>query len=138
MSICEQLHGVHLPITTPFDLSGDLDLDALRSNIQRWTSTGISGLVVLGSTGDRVHLDEREYLEVIQTARNTAPDNMTFIVGAGQQSTRGTINEIRKAADAGVDAVLVITPHFYRSAITQDTLISYYEAVADSSAVPVI
>ena len=93
---------------------------------------------MLGSTGERVHLDEREYLEVIETSRAAVGDDSVFIVGAGQQSTTGTINEIRKAASAGADAVLVITPHYYRSAINQETLVSYYTAVADASAVPLL
>jgi len=36
---------------------------------QSGNTTGISGYVLLGSTGERVHLDEREYLEVIEAAR---------------------------------------------------------------------
>ena len=102
---------------------------------------GLAGYVTLGSTGERVHLDEREYLEVIEIARAEVPrgpDRLAFIVGAGQQSTRGTINEIVKAADAGADAVLVITPHYYRSSITQDALIAHYSSVADAAPVPVI
>jgi 4-hydroxy-2-oxoglutarate aldolase len=138
MSICEQLHGVLLPITTPFDGAGEFDPAALRSNITSWTKPGISGLVVLGSTGERVHLDEREYLQVIETARAESPDGLAFIVGAGQQSTQRTISEIKSAASAGADAVLVITPYFYRSAITQEVLVAHYTAVADASRVPVI
>ena len=76
---------------------------------------------MLGSTGERVNLDEREYLQVIETARAAVPETMTFIVGAGQQSTRGTIAEIERAAKAGAEAVLVITPHYYRPAITQQS-----------------
>jgi 4-hydroxy-2-oxoglutarate aldolase len=136
------LRGVLLPIPTPFDSAGEVDLSALRSNIAKWNATGISGYVMLGSTGERVHLDEREYLEVITTAREEVPagdDGLIFIVGAGQQSTRGTINEIRRvAASVPVDAFLVITPHFYRSSITQQALIAHYESVADESPAPVI
>jgi 4-hydroxy-2-oxoglutarate aldolase len=66
------------------------------------------------------------------------PPDFAFIVGAGQQSTTGTINEIRKAAAAGADAVLVITPHYYRSAINQETLVAFYTAVADASPVPLL
>ena len=131
------LRSILLPITTPFR-ADQIDHGALRSNINRWTTTGIGGYVVLGSTGERVHLDEREYLDVIETSREVVPPSMSFIVGAGQQSTRGTINETKKAAQAGADAVLVITPYFYRSAITQETLVTYYTAVADSSPVPVL
>ncbi|HEY8187957.1 MAG TPA: dihydrodipicolinate synthase family protein [Pyrinomonadaceae bacterium] len=137
-----QLSGVLLPITTPFHDHGGLDLDGLHQNIARWNATGISGYVILGSTGERSHLDEREYFEVIESARKEVgpgKDGLIFIAGAGQQSTRGTVNEIRQLAETvAVDAVLVITPHFYRSAITQAALIEHYKHVADESPVPVI
>ena len=132
------LSGVLLPITTPFRSDETIDTPGLTSNIKKWNGTGVTGYVVLGSTGERVNLDEREYLEVIETARRAVPDSMTFIVGAGQQSTRTTISEIERAAEAGAEAVLVITPHYYKSAITQDALVNHYRAVADASPVPVI
>ena len=132
------LSGLLLPITTPFAANGDIDFGALQSNIERWNKTGISGYVVLGSTGERVNLNEREFLHVIEITRKAIPQTMTFIAGAGQQSTRGTIDEIRAAATAGAEAVLVITPHYYRSAITQDALVTHYNAVADASSIPII
>jgi 4-hydroxy-2-oxoglutarate aldolase len=130
------LRGILLPITTPFR-SDQIDHAALRANVARWSMTGVTGYVVLGSTGERVHLDESEYIEVIETTREAVPRSFAFIVGAGQQSVTGTIKEIKKAAQAGADAVLVITPHFYRSAISQDTLVDFYTSVADEAAAPV-
>jgi 4-hydroxy-2-oxoglutarate aldolase len=134
----KNLNGILLPTTTPFGPSGEIDFSSLRSNIDKWSQTGIRGFVLLGSTGERVHLDEREYLQTIETARAATSNDLAFIVGAGQQSTLGTINEIKNAARLGADAVLVITPYFYRTVITQDTLVSYYTAVADGSPVPVL
>lgn len=134
----ENLRGIMLPTTTPFDLNGQILSDAIRDNLRAWNTKGVIGFVVLGSTGERVHLDEGEYLQVIETSRAAVPTDLAFIVGAGQQSTTGTINEIRKAAHAGADAVLVITPHYYRSAINQETLVNYYRAVADASPVPLL
>ena len=131
------LRGILLPITTPFS-SELVDHAALRWNIDRWSTTGISGYVILGSTGERVHLDEREYVEVIETTRAAIPDELAFIVGAGQHSVAGTINEIERAAAVGADAVLVITPHYYRAAMTQEVLVSFYNAVADASPVPML
>src|SRR6185369_5001447 len=132
-----RLRHILLPISTPF-AADSVDHAALRANIDRWSTTGIRGFVVLGSTGERVHLDEREYLEVIESARQVVSPGMAFIVGAGQQSVVGSVNEIKKAAELGADAVLVITPHYYRAAITQDALISYYNALADASTVPLL
>ena len=132
------LSGVLLPITTPFTRDQDFDAQGLVNNLAKWNETGITGYVVLGSTGERANLDESEYLQVIEAARGVVPDNVTFIAGAGQQSTRGTIKEIERAAKAGAEAVLVITPSFYKSAITQDALVRHYLAVADASPVPII
>jgi 4-hydroxy-2-oxoglutarate aldolase len=133
-----QLRGILLPFPTPFTEGGEPDLRALRANLERWNETGITGYAGLGSTGERVNLEEREYLEVIEIARDAVPADLAFIVGAGQQSTRVTIAEVQRVASAGADAVLVITPSFYRSAITQEALIKHYTAIADASPVPVI
>ena len=95
-------------------------------------------MVMLGSTGERVHLNEREYLQVLETAREEVSEEFAFIVGAGQQSTIRSIDEVRLAVAAGADAVLVITPHFYRSGMTQETLADYYRSVADASQVPLM
>ncbi|HLL73805.1 MAG TPA: dihydrodipicolinate synthase family protein [Pyrinomonadaceae bacterium] len=132
------LRGVLLPFPTPFDERGEVDLGALRSNVARWNETGVAGYVALGSTGERVHLDEAEAQRVVEAARAAVPQELLFVVGVGQQSTRATISEARRAADAGADALLVITPHFYRSAMTQDALSEHYERVADASPAPVI
>ena len=132
------LRGILLPTTTPFDSDGKVSAAAITSNVKEWTAHGVIGFVVLGSTGERVHLDEGEYLEAIAVARGAVSSDSVFIVGAGQQSTVGTIREIKNAAQAGADAVLVITPYFYRSAITQETLINFYTSVADEAPVPVL
>src|SRR6185503_17260357 len=116
------MRGILLPLTTVFTADDQIDTAKLRENIAAYNKTGVRGYVIVGSTGERVHLDEREYLQVIETARAATPTDLAFIVGAGQQSTTGTISEIRKAAQAGADAVLVITPHYYRPAIHQKTL----------------
>src|ERR1700738_641685 len=132
------LNGILLPVTTPFLATEALDSEGLTTNLRAWNETGVVGYVALGSTGERANLDEREYLQVIETARRAVPKNLPLIAGAGQQSTRGTISEIERAAKAGAEAVLVITPSFYKSAITQEALVRHYLAVADVSPVPVI
>lgn len=138
----KDLRGIFLPITTPFHTDGAIDVNGLRSNIRKWNDEGISGYIVLGSTGERVNLDEREQLEVLEAARSEVPagkGGLTFVAGVGQQSTRATIEEIKRVNEAvSPDAVLVITPHFYRSAITQAALTEHYQRAADESPAPLI
>src|SRR2546426_1098209 len=73
------LSGLLLPVTTQFSASEDIDADGLIKNLSKWNQTGITGYVVLGSTGERVNLDEREYLQVIEIARRVVPGSFTFI-----------------------------------------------------------
>ena len=127
-----------LPFPTPFNEGGEVDAQALRRNVERWGASGVSGYVALGSTGERVHLDEREICRVIETARATAPGHLAFVVGVGQQSVRGSVGEARRAAELGADALLVITPHFYRGEMTQQLLADFFTAVADASTVPLL
>lgn len=134
----ERLGGILLPFVTPFDERGELDVRALGRNIEKWNETGVSGYVALGSTGERVHLTERECLTVIEEARGRVPPSLALIVGAGQQSTRLTIEEVKRWASAGADGLLLITPSYYRAEMSQGALKSYYRAVADASIVPVL
>jgi 4-hydroxy-2-oxoglutarate aldolase len=134
----ERLRGVLLPFPTPFAEDGGVDTASLRHNIELWNSTGVAGYVALGSTGERVHLDARERATVVETARACVPNDLVFVVGVGEQGTRGTIEECRVAAGQGADAVLVLTPHFYKGALTQGALASHFESVADSSPAPVV
>ena len=53
------LHGVFAPIPTPFR-DGELDLDGLRNNVERWMSTELTGIVVLATNGEAALIDDDE------------------------------------------------------------------------------
>jgi len=131
------LRGIFPPIPTPFR-SDRLDVDALGSNCDRWMSTGLCGLVALGSNGEAPLLDEEESDRVIETVRAHVPTERSLIVGVARESTIGTIRATNRAADLGADAVLVRTPWFFKKLLTDEALIAHYTAVADASSVPVI
>jgi len=132
------LSGVIPPIPTPFDSRGEVHHKALRDNIERWNTHDLSGYVVLGSNGEGVYLSWEEKLLVLDAARDAIPMDKWMIAGTGCESTRATIELTKAAAQAGVDAALVITPHFYGGKMTQEALIRHYWAVADASPVPVL
>jgi len=132
------LRGVFAPIPTPFDRDERLDLEKLGAACARWAASALSGLVVLGSTGEAILLDEDESDHVIAFTRERWPSGRPFIVGAGRESTSATIAAVRRAARLNADAVLVRTPGFYKSQMTNDAFVRHYTAVADASPVPVL
>lgn len=134
----DKLRGILIPFTTPFGDDGEVDARAVGANVARWNATGVAGYVALGSTGERVHLDEREREAVVAAAREAVPRSLAFVVGVGAHATRATVEEARRAAGAGADALLVIAPHFYRGAMSADALAAHFERVAEASPVPVI
>ena len=132
------LNGVFPPIPTPFDAEGEVALPALVENLERWNGYDLAGYVVMGSNGEAVYLTEREKLRVWETARQAIPPDKLMIAGTGCESTRQTVALTRQAAQAGADAALVVTPHYFGSKMTPSGLVHHYEAVADASPIPVV
>ena len=131
------LSGVFIPVTSPIKDTGELDLDAFRGNITVWLSHPIKGLVVGGSTGEAVLLDDTERVQLLETAREALGDRL-LIAGTGAESQRTTLRLTESAARAGADAVLVQPPAFYKGAMTPKATGDHYRAVADASPVPVV
>jgi 4-hydroxy-2-oxoglutarate aldolase len=130
------LRGVVPPLVTPFHADGGLDLEAFGASLEALAVHEFSGFLVLGSNGEAASLDEDEKLLLVAAARRTVPGRF-LLVGTGLESTRGTILLTRKAADLGADAVLVLTPCYYKGRMTAEALRRHFEAVADASPVPV-
>lgn len=133
------LSGTFLPVTTPFDpVTGDVDIVAFRSNLRRWFEDPISGVLIAGSTGESVFLDEGERIALLEATADVVPRDKVVIAGTGSEATRHTIHLTKQAADAGADAVLVSPPAFYKGAMTHGVLARHFGAVADASPVPVL
>jgi len=132
------LKGVFPPIPTPFTAQGDVDHEALTENLKRWNRYDLAGYVVLGSNGEGVYLAREEKVRVWETARQAIPAEKLLMAGTGCESTRQTIELTSQAADAGADAALVLTPHYYGGQMTPEALRHHFETVADQAPVPVV
>ncbi len=130
--------GIMPPIPTPFDTAGDVHHGALVENLERWNQYDLRGYVVLGSNGEGVYLDVAEKVRVWETARGAIPADRLLVAGTGAESTRQTIAITQKAADAGADAALVVTPHYYGPKMTASSLVQHYTRVADASPIPIL
>lgn len=130
--------GIFTPIVTPFRTDDTIDEGALQRNVLRWMQTPLTGLVVLGSNGEAAQLDDDEADRVVDIVRQHVPRDRPLIAGTGRESTKATIAATARAAAAGVDAVLVRTPSFFKSQMTTDVFVRHYTEVADASRVPVL
>jgi len=132
-----KLQGILPPIVTPFR-NGEVDFNAIAHNIRLWNQTELTGYVALGSTGEFVYLTSDERVRVIATVRKYTPSDRILIAGTGAMTTAETIQLTRRAAELGVDAVMVVTPFYYTGQMTDEVLRAHYTAVADASPIPVL
>lgn len=133
-----KIEGIFAPIATVFDASGDLDMARFAENIRKFNKTQLSGLVVLGSNGEFALLTHREKLRLVEAAKEQISKDKLLIAGTGCESLRETIELTKECAYAGADGVLVVTPSYYKSDMTDEALKCYFNSVADESPVPLL
>ena len=130
--------GIYAPVATTFGSDGELDLGGFGANLERYATSALDGIVVLGSNGEYPLLDRPEKLRLIETAVRTIDGRRIVMAGTGAESTRETIGLTREAAALGIDYAIVITPHYYKPRYDQAAYVAHYCAVADASPVPII
>ncbi|NWU47493.1 HOGA1 protein, partial [Dromas ardeola] len=132
------LGGIFPPLATPFSPTQEVDYAQLEGNLRRYASIPFRGLVVLGSNGEYPYLAPRERLEVVSCVRRALPRDRLLLAGSGCESTQATIELTVSMAEAGADVALVVTPCYYRGAMTSAALVQHYTEVADASPIPVV
>jgi 4-hydroxy-2-oxoglutarate aldolase len=134
----ERLAGVFPPVPTPFEEHGEIAPEKLIENLTQLARTGLNGFIILGSNGEYVYLDEAEKLALFRAARQAIPADRLFVAGTGAESTRAALRLTLAAAEAGADAAIVITPAYYKPAMTFEALLAHFTTLADNSPIPII
>ncbi len=130
--------GVFAPVATTFGADGELDLEHYASNLNRYAESALDGVAIMGSNGEYVSLSLDEKVRLIETGVKAIRGRKKVVAGTGMESTRGTIELTKKAADLGVDFALVVTPHYYKPRYDKTAYVRHYHAIADASPIPVV
>lgn len=130
------LRGAMTAIVTPFDADGALDRSALERIVRWQVSRGIHGLVPCGTTGEGATLTDAEHRQVIETVVRTVEHRVPVVAGCGSNDTRKTVAAAQRAADAGADALLVVTPYYNKP--NRSGMVRHYRSVTESVALPVV
>jgi 4-hydroxy-2-oxoglutarate aldolase len=132
------LQGIFPAMTTPFYPDGAVYYKKIEHNVDRYSRTPISGLVVLGSTGEAVMLSDEERRDVLRATVETSSPEKVLIAGTGAESVQETLRLTEYAAKLNYDVALVRTPHFYRPQMKPEAMLAFYRMVADRSPLPVL
>lgn len=127
-----------VPATSSFTASGEIDSAAFQRNLDAHLSFGMDGVLVGGSSGESALLENDDRRQLLALARERVPQDKWLIAGIGSESTRLTIQRANDARDAGANAVLVISPHYFLKRMSESALLAHFRAVADASPLPVL
>src|SRR4051794_22269196 len=132
------IEGVFAAVPTPFYPDERIYFRKLEANIGRYSRSLLSGMVLLGSTGEAVALTDAESRDVLRTAVEAAAPDKVLIAGVGRESVKATLEMAEAAAEFRFDAVLVRTPTYYAPQMSTAAVLHHFRSLADRSPLPVL
>ena len=136
--VCRRFGQVLTAMVTPLQEDGRLDQNGAEE-LARWLLRDgwNDGVVVNGTTGESFATSDWEKSSMILSAkRATAGTGRRVIAGVGSTDTRHSIELAQAAAQQRADGLLVVAPYYSRP--TQKGLLRHFEAIADSTDLPVL
>jgi len=127
---------VGVAMVTPFTAEDELNAEVARELAARLVDGGCDALILNGTTGESPTTTVDEKLALIHAVKEEVGDQATIVAGAGTNNTRSSIDLAKRSADAGADALLIVTPYYSKP--SQAGLIKHFTAVADATDLPVI
>lgn len=126
--------GLSVAITTPFK-GGQLDVKALRDQVQFQIEAGTHCLCPVGTTGESPTLSHEEHERVISEVVQAAGGRIKIMPGTGSNSTAEALRLTKWAAKEGADAALMVAPYYNKP--TQEGFYQHYKAVAEQVGIPI-
>ncbi len=125
------LQGSIAAMVTPFKSNGSIDYAALDKILDFHLENGTNGIVVCGTSGETPTLTEEEDARMFEYTVKRVGGKITLIAGTGSNSTESCKKYTRNAADAGVDAALVVGPYYNKP--TQQGMYLHFSQVAQNT-----
>jgi dihydrodipicolinate synthase/N-acetylneuraminate lyase len=132
------IEGVFAAVATPFYPDERVYFRKVEANMARYSRSLLAGMLVLGSTGEAVALDDTESREMLRVAAEATAPEKVLIAGVARESVKGTVALAEAAARFNYDAVLVRTPTYFAAQMTPAAVLHYFRSVADRSPLPVV
>ena len=126
--------GVVVPMATPVK-NGSVDLEATAAIIRSFVEAGVDSLV-MGTTGEGNSVPQKEGIEMVRKAVETAQGRITIYAGVTGMCLKEQIAQIEGFKEAGADVAVAVLPAYY--AVEEEQMVAYYTALADASPLPLM
>jgi 4-hydroxy-tetrahydrodipicolinate synthase len=128
------LKGIVPPMVTPLIDLDTLDLAGVERLVEHIMAGGVSGLFILGTTGEFSSLSYKLRHELIERVCRQVAGRIPVLVGITDTSLVESVNLANVAAKAGASALVSAPPYYY--ATGQPELIEYYQHLVPKLPLP--
>lgn len=132
----KEIKGVGTALVTPMNADGSVDYQGLERLIKYQIDGGVNFLVVQGTTGESVTLDQAEKQKILDSIVEANNGQLPIVFGIGGNNTKAVCETFEKYNLSGVDAILSASPSYNKP--TQEGIVAHFRAVADASPLPII
>lgn len=121
---------------TPFTDSGEVDYDKVWRLSRYLVDNGSDGLVVTGTTGESPVLTSDEKVAIYRAVVEAVGERATIVAGTGTYNTAESVELSIRAAEAGVDGVMAVTPYYSKP--DQNGLVRHFTSIAEATELPLL
>lgn len=122
-------------VVTPFK-GKDVDIEAFEKYINWLITIGVNGVVVCGSTGESISLNNEEKKVLVEKAVEISSGRIPVIAGIITAVTDDAIKQARMYEKAGADALLCVCPYYVKP--TQEGLLNHFTKLHETTILPII
>jgi 4-hydroxy-tetrahydrodipicolinate synthase len=131
------LHGIIVPLVTPFTKDGEIDYPLVRNEIAFLLTSGVDAISPGGSTGEGAALEDEELCALVKEIRAQSA-TIPIVAGIIRNSTRAAVRAAKRLYEAGADA-LMVTPVSYNVLVPDDEgNVCFYREISDSVPLPIV
>jgi len=128
--------GVMPAITTQFDRSCDLALEAFLNNLNEQQKAGVHGIILGGTLGEASTLTESEKNLLLEATLQQVAGKIPVIVNIAEQSTTEAVRLAQQAESRGANGLMLLPPMRYKA--TDDETVAYFVSVAEAVSLPIM
>ncbi len=118
--------------------SEKIDFGAQRKFFAYLATTGLAGLVILGTNSEAMLLTREERAALVRTAREAVGPDFPLMAGVNAFSNVQVLEFIADARAAGANYALLLPPSYFAKATTLAVIESFYDSIAKQSSLPIV
>jgi 1-pyrroline-4-hydroxy-2-carboxylate deaminase len=120
--------GIIPAVTTPFTADDQVDVAALKDNVEKLIEAGVHGFVATGTMGEAGSLTTEERALVVRSVVEAADGRVPVTVGVSSGTARQSLIYAADAKAAGAAYVMSLPPLAYRA--DDDEVVAFYAELA--------